>query len=563
MENTAVLPKNHETLVSRYRKVIRVLLKYGFEDIVAHPPFNRFIPKSDRLVPHREGHSVFSYSRPERIRLVCEELGTTFIKFAQIASNRPDLLPEDIIDELKCLQDQSEAVPWYEIKEILYKELPEDPDTLFKYIEHTPIAAASIAQAHRAAFHDGTEVILKVQRPGIAQTIEMDIMILHKLAGFLEHQFEQYRAFQPIDLVKMFEKSIRKELKFSFEASNMSRFKELFENDKRIFVPTHFPYLSTDKVICMEYVNGYKITDFEAIEKIGLNGPGLVRTGINLYFKQIFEFGFFHADPHPGNFLVLPTGQICFLDFGMMGTVIDSDKELLADLLLAVHDQDLHYLINTLEKFSAEERIENIKDLEYDIMEFFNDYANQKMLNIDTNEVIRALNSLFFDYKIRIPSNLLLLLKALVMIEGVGLQVDPKYDILENAEYYMGKLFRSKYSIPKFKKGLIRTLGDVTKLATNLPLDLEEILHKLREGRLHLEFEHKGLDPLYQKLEIVSNRISFTLVLVALILGSSIVVFAKIPPFVFNISLLGFIGYIFCLFFALRLMISITKHGKF
>ena len=555
--------KKEKTVAGRYREVIRILMKYGFEDLVAHPPFNRLIPKSDRLVPHREGKSVFEFSRYERMRMVCEELGTTFIKFAQIASNRPDLLPEELISEVTKFQDQVKRQPWDEIRSVLIEEFGRKPEDIFWRIDRTPIATGSIAQVHKAKLKDGRDVVLKIQRPQIREEVKNDILILKRISALLEEKFESTHAYQPRELVRMFEKSIRKEMHFANEAANMKHFKELFKWDQRIYVPEFYPEYSTDRIICMEYINGLKITDLEGIKKLGLNGPKIAEIGINLYFKQIFDFGFFHADPHPGNFLVLANGKICFLDFGMMGNVVDSDKELLGDLLLAVHDRDLNYLKNSLEKFSKEGRIENAKDLEYDIMEFFNEYSNMNIGQVDGNEVIKGLNSLFFDYKIRIPSNLLLLLKALVIVEGVGLQVDPNYNVLGNIEYYVQKLLLKKYSVHKLKTGLVRAVGDFKNLAFNLPTDLEQIIHKLREGKLHLEFEHRGLEELYRKMEIVSNRLSFTLVLTALILGSSIMVVAKTPPYIYNISAFGFIGFVLSAFFALRLMISILKHGKF
>jgi ubiquinone biosynthesis protein len=539
------------------------LAKYGFEDLMAHPPFNRFLPKSERLIPVRDGRPVVEFTRYQRIRMVCEELGATFIKFAQIASNRPDVLPEDLIAELAQFQDHGPAVPKEAVKEVLEEELKRPLEEIFEHINYKPIASASMAQVHRARLRGGKEVVLKVQRPGIQWTIEEDIIILRQLAQMLEHYFPQYEAFQPLELVKMFERSIRKELKFTVEATNVRRFQQQFKGNEAIYVPDVYPEFTTDRVLCMEYIDGVKITDVAALEGFGMTGPELALKGIGLYFEQVFEHGFFHADPHPGNIFVLPDKKVCFIDYGMMGTVIESDKELLADLLLSVHNQEVAGLRKALLKFASDDKKIDVKSLDYDIIDFFTEYSNMTIDEIEGEEIIQALNSLFFDYKIKVPSNLLLLLKALVIIEGVGLTLDPKYNIIKNIEPYVRRLLEHKYAPAKLRKNMTKAVGDLSRLATTLPEELESIIRKVRQGKLHIEFEHKGLTPLYEKMETVSNRIAFTLLLVALILGSSIIVVANVPPFVYNIPLVGFIGFLISGFLALRLLFSIMRHGNF
>nr|AWJ66129.1 ubiquinone biosynthesis monooxygenase UbiB [uncultured bacterium] len=551
------------SLRKRYQKVIYTLFKYGFEDIVAHPPLNRLVPKSKRLIPQRDGKSVLSFTRYERMRMVCEELGTTFIKFAQIASNRPDLLPEELIEEMVKFQDDALPVPVPTIKEILKEEYERPLEELFEEIDYTPLASASMAQVHRARLIGGKEVVLKIQRPEIVDTIETDIIILKQLVRVIENYFPHYASFQPMELVKMFEKSIHKELNFKLEMANLQQFQSNFAGHEDIYTPRGFPEFSTQRILCMEYIDGVKITDLEALAKIGLSGPDLALKGINLYFIQVFDHGFFHADPHPGNIFVLKNKDICFIDYGMMGQVVDSDKELLADLLLAVYDRDVDDLKRALLHFSWKEQQIDEKMLEYDIIEFFSNYSDITLESIDGNEIIAALNSLFFEYKIKVPSNMLLLLKALVIIEGVGLHLDPHYNIIKNIEPYVRRLVQQKYSPEKLSRNFIRTMGDTSQLLRELPDDLKAVVHKMKQGKLHIEFEHKGLEPLYKKMEIVSNRISFTLLLAALIIGSSLMVIADTPPHIYRISVLGFAGFIISGLLALRLLYSIIRNGFF
>jgi ubiquinone biosynthesis protein len=551
------------TLIGRYEKVIGVLVKYGFADVALHPPFSRFVPKWKRLIPKHDGHPVTEFTRYERMRMVCEELGTTFIKFAQIASNRPDILPEELVEELQKFQDHALPVPIEDIKATLEGELGEKLQKSFESIDYEPIASASMAQVHRAKLVGGQEVVLKVQRPGIGDTVELDIHILKSLARFVEERFDKFDAYQPIELVKMFETSIQKELDFTLEAGNMRRFEEQFRGNPDIYVPTVFPELCTEKVLCMEYIAGIKCTDLEALKQIGMTGQQLALKGINLYFEQVFDHGFFHADPHPGNIFVLPDQRVCFIDYGMMGSVMEPDRELLADLLLAVHDHDTEGMKAALLQFSWDEEKIDQKSLEYDINEFFQNYSNIGIADIDSNEVMAALNSLFFDYKIRVPSNLLLLLKALVIIEGVGLMLDPKYNIIENIHPYVSRLLRRKYSPIKLSKRMAKTLGELSKLATSLPEDMEEVIEKIKRGKLHVEFEHKGLEPLDSALDVASKRISLGLVLGALILGSSMLVIADVPPHYNNIPVVGVIGFVLSGLFGLRWMASIWRQGKF
>lgn len=553
------------SLISRYETVIGVLMKYGFADIIAHPPLNRFVPASGRWAPHLHGRSILEYTRYERMRMVCEELGTTFIKFAQIASNRPDLLPEELLNELENFQDNVPAVHPAAIKLVFVQEFGQPPEELFAEFDCNPIASASMAQVHYGRLKDGTEVVFKVQRPGIRQIIELDIQILRQLANLIESYFPQYQSFQPNELVTMFEDSIHKELHFRHEASSLVRFRNNFKGNPDIHVPACYPEFSTDRIICLEFIRGYKITDLEALNALDLTGTELALKGISLYFEQVFDHGFFHADPHPGNIFILPDKRVCFVDYGMMGVVLDSDKILMANLLLAIADRDILGLKRALLKFGKIEKLPDDKDkeLEYDLEEFLTEYTSMTLEDIEGTEVMAAVNRLFFNYKIRIPPNLLLLIKALVIIEGVGLKLDPHYNIIENITPFVRRLLARKYEPARLGRQAIRAAGDAVRMLTALPEDVMEVMRKIRQGRLHIEFEHTGLEPFYKALDQVSNRLAFAILVAALILGSALLVIAHIPPYIYGISALGFFGFIISGLLAIRLIWSILKHGNF
>ncbi|MBR9920654.1 MAG: AarF/ABC1/UbiB kinase family protein [Bacteroidetes bacterium] len=543
----------------RYEKVFATLIKYGFEDILSHPPFNKITPQTNILVPSREGRKVSQFTRYERIRLVCEELGTSYIKFAQIASNRPDLLPDELILELEKLQDKAPEVAISDIKKILKEELPRPMSELLEWFDEKPLASASIAQVHRARLIGGKEVVLKIQRPGIRNQIAADVAILKNIVSIIESRFPQYLVYQPRELVKMFEQSITEELSFRMEATNVVQFQEMFHDNEEIFIPALYRELSTDSVLCLEYVEGCKITDLEKLNQFGISGPELALRGIRLYFEQVFEFGFFHADPHPGNIFVLEDGRIALLDYGMVGSVIEKDKIHFAKLLLAIYNQDVQGLKKAILKFSTGLSKEKERELEYDIIYFLRQYSSVALEDIDGKEVMQGLNALFFDYKLKIPSNLLLLLKALVIMEGIGLKLDPQYDIIKNIGPYVQRLLSKKYNPIRLQKDLFHRIEETNALLNELPEDIREILQKIKSGKLHIEFEHKGLQPSAEILSSSIHKLSYTFLIVAVILASAMIIAAKIPPIIYNVSALGLFGFGISAILVIKMLFVLRK----
>lgn len=545
----------------RYREVLSILLKYGFADVVSHTYFSKLVPKNEKWVPTREGHSVFEFSRYERLRLAFEELGTSYIKFGQIASNRPDLLPQDLIDEFEKFQDHVAPIDAALIKQTLEANFKQPLEELFADINYTPLASASMSQVHRATLPSGEKVVLKVQRPDIIENIEADIYILYNMAEFVEKHFPESKSFQPVGLVRMFERSIMKELNFRGEAANIIRFQRNFAGNDFIYVPNVYPALCTKHVLTMEYIEGFKVTNLKELEHYGISRSQLALDGINLYFEQVFDHGFFHADPHPGNFFVLPNKKVCFIDFGMMGTIIEKDKILLGDMMLAMARRDSKTLIKVLKEFAGGE-IQNLNDLEYDVMDFFEEYPDKSLDEIEPNEVMEGLNHMFFTYKIKVPQNLLLLLKALVMIEGVGLFLDPKYNIIKNMEPYVERLIARKYSPDKLLRDAYETSMDFIETFRAFPTDVREIMQKMKQGKVHFDVESPSIDRFNHDFNTVANRIAFAIVVAAMILGSALIIHADIPPHYHNVPVLGVAAFIVAAFFALRLLRAISKHGK-
>lgn len=544
----------------RYRQILKVLVKYGFEDIVAHTRFKGLNWRS--ILPDRDGIPALQYSRYERIRLVCEELGPTFIKFGQILSNRPDIIHKDLIVELEKLQDHVPAVPFEELKPKLEREFKKPLDEIFTFIDEKPLASASIAQVHRVKLIRGDEAVLKIQKPFIRRSVAADIEIMRDLAKIIERNFPESAVMQPVELVNTFEKAIKREMNFVLEAASMKRFAQNFSLDSRIYVPRVYDEYTTQKVICQEYINGRKLTDIEAIKASGLTPKDAAKIGLDLYFIQVFDFGFFHADPHPANIFIMPDGRLCFIDFGMMGTLTLDDQYILGDLMFYLHSEDVKNLADTVQAMARENVIQKREEFEQELREFLEAAHTTSISEVELSAILEGLRKVMYDYKIRISANFHLLMRALIIIEGVGLTIFPDYNLMEEVQPYARKIMAKRYSPAELFKRLYGSIQEMGELILELPNDIREVFQKLKQGKLHVEFEHKGLDPMMNRMDIVGNRVAFAIVVGSMILGSAIVIHSGIPPHYQDVPILGVGAFILAALFAIRLLYAIMKHGK-
>ncbi|MFD2914596.1 ABC1 kinase family protein [Psychroserpens luteus] len=326
------LPKKREII--RYNTLFSVLTKYGFEDVMASGKLKILVPNS-YLKSHPDTQKLLAFTKYERIRMVLEELGPTYVKLGQIFSNRDDMLPPDLIKELEKLQDHVPVLKHFNVNEVVEKELGITILEHFQSINTEPLAAASLAQVHKAQLLTGKQVVLKIQRPDIKDIIEADILVMKQVARSLQKYSKKAKAFQPMRIVDAFEKSIKEELQFLKEVGNMERFAKDFEGNESIYVPKAYRELCTDQLICMEFIDGVKVSEIKTLNSLNIDTTKVAKVGVDLYLKQVLDHGFFHADPHPGNIFVLPeTEKICFIDFGMMGIIMPNDKDALSDLLL-------------------------------------------------------------------------------------------------------------------------------------------------------------------------------------------------------------------------------------
>lgn len=482
--------KNQTLKLKRTARLTQILTKYGFQELLGKRSDSR--GKEVETVAN-EGRSVY-----ERIRLAIEELGPTFVKFGQTLSSREDLLPAELITELKKLQDR---VPPEDIDAIPYieEQLGIEALAVFREIDPTPIASASIAQVYRAWLADGSPVILKVKRPHIRTTVESDLLILRDIVYFLSDYSLTVRQINLKHILRTFQKTLTEELSFIHEAKNIAQFEQSFrEHDKVQCMYTHAD-LCNDDILCISWIEGAKITDKPKLLQYGLDPEHVVDTGLELFLTQVLEHGFFHADPHPGNILVTPTGKITFLDLGAMGRMLPSDQTLLEDFITCFINKDAEGLIYTIKKMAIHIQIDNEKNLRREILELFEMVNDHTLENIDIKSFFSTFSNILNQNNIIMPEHIYLLVRGIVLIEGIGRELMPELNILQKIEPYISQIIRRKLSVENLQKEISRKLQDSYRLLNQAPHTLKNIAQRLEQGDLTLQVHNPDLQVLQRQ----------------------------------------------------------------
>jgi ubiquinone biosynthesis protein len=549
--------------IRRYRTILGVLIKYGFGHFVEQLNIDYYLELGKRLVTlDKIPKDLERLSQPQRLRLVMEELGPTFIKLGQLLSTRPDVLDKAYILEFSKLQDKVPAVSFEEINAQILRELGYPAEELFAEFSTKPLAAASIAQVHRGKLKSGEEVVFKVRRPGIVKIVETDIDVLMGLAYLIEQHVPTVALYDPVGLVKEFRRSIMRELNFTREGRTVDRFAVNFAESETVYTPKIFWDYTGDIVLTMEYVDGIKISALEDLTAQGYDLKEIARRGADAFLKQVLDFGLFHADPHPGNVFILPDQVICMLDYGMVGRLGQDLKDQLIDLLQALLNRDVNRIISQLLYSGELTDDSDMKNLRRDLHDFIEDYYDIVLQDIKVGKLLTEFIEILTHHRIHFPADFMILAKALVIMEGVGRQLDPEFNMINHMRPYVNKLVFERFSPKNISEQAGRIVQAYSSLAKNLPQDIKEFVNRLNRNQFKIDLEHRGLEKLVTDLDRSSNRVSFAVVIGSLIVGSSLVMQIDKGPMILGFPLLGLLGYSIAGFLGLWLAIGILRSGR-
>jgi ubiquinone biosynthesis protein len=535
--------KNSIYELKRTKDIIFVLAKYGFGDLVESlgipVPFKKNRPK---------------LSRNERIRKAIEELGPTFIKLAQLLSLRPDLIPIDLAKEFEKLQDNVTPVPFEEIKVVIEEEFNQNIEEYFVG-EFTLLASASIGQVYKATLKTGELVAVKVLKPGIEEKIYADINILLRLAKIAREKLLVY-GIDSVRIVEEFAKSIKKELDFNIEALNLKRFSANFKNNPNIKVPKL--YFSSKRLIIMEYIDGIKISDIEKLKKSGYDLKDITKKGFDLVCEQIFIHRFFHADPHPGNLMVYK-GKIVFLDFGIMGRLSEEDRRYFIELIFYVIKNQEEKAAEYILKLSKAPPNIDVSSFKKEAADIISTYFYSSLKNVELKALMEDLLRIMNRYKIAFKEDNYLLMKALVTMEGVGKRLYPDFNAAEEIKPFIIKVYKKEFSIFNIIKKSHEINLSIIEFFNKTPSNINEIIDKLKNGELKIEFEHIGLEELEETTKNSFNRLSLAIIIASILIGSSMLLSFYVPPLIGHISILGLGGFIFAFVLGVLLILAIIK----
>ena len=544
----------------RYGEILNVLIKYGFGDLVDVLNIKQHIEIGIEKITGKEPERIAKLSRPERVRMTLEELGPTFVKLGQLLSTRPDLIPLEYVQELSKLQDNVPAFPYDEVRAAVKAETGRFPEEIFGSFDQTPIAAASLGQVHKAILKHTEEVVaVKVQRPNIQQTIEVDLGIMLHLASLMERHVTEIEAFHPTQAVNEFARSIEEELDYTLEASHIEHFARQFLDDETVYIPKVYRYLSTQRFLVMEFIDGIKASDLDRLKQDGYDLQEIASRGADSILKQISVFGFYHADSHPGNIFILPNNVICFIDFGMMGRIGQQEREDFTDFVELLINKDENKIVDALLKLTNYAEDPNRSELQRDLMEFIDRYAYLPLKKLEIARMLQSVLEILTKQGMSLKPDLYLMIKALSIAEGLGRSLDPEFEIVNHAKPFFRNIKASRYTPKRIAGDLVDSGTELLRLFKEIPGEVREVLKNVRDGKLKIEIEYRALDRTLYRLDLISDRIASAIVLASLIVGSSIIILSKTPPTWHDMPVIGLVGFLIAAVWGLT---SILRSGR-
>ncbi|NRG46140.1 AarF/ABC1/UbiB kinase family protein [Bacillus sp. CRN 9] len=557
--------KNRFRHIHRYREIAVAFSRNGFGFLVKELGLHEVLslPKRMQVKNKSEPHSK---TTGERIRLFLEELGPTFVKVGQIASTRPDIIPQDIIIELEKLQEHVHAFPFAEVKKIVEHELGEDLNVLFREFHEEPLGSASIGQVHYAVLHSGEEVAVKVQRPHIEKGMKTDLEILQEIARIAEQKLEWAANYKVEAIVKEFSNALLNELNYSLEGRNAERISKQFKDNPHYRIPNVFWEYTTKKVLTMECVKGKSLLEVEQLQREGYNTKLLAERVVQGLFQQILVEGIFHADPHPGNVCALPGNVIVFMDFGMVGRLTAEMKTNFASLIIAMMRQSTEGVIKAIIRMGVVPDDVDMELLKSDVDLLRDKYYDIPLSQVSLGEAVNDLFSVANHHHIHIPTDLTLVGKSLLTMEGLVEKLDPEISIVKIAEPFGRKLIVDMYRPDHLAKDAVDHLGEYVDIFRDTPRNLKQIISLIKKGKIPLELVLPDSEKFLTRIDRISNRLAFSIVLLAfsiimvgLIIGSAL---GRQSSMLWNIPAVE-IGFVIALLMFLFLIYSIFRAGRF
>lgn len=547
--------------IRRYRQIVRILFKYGFDHLLEYFNISSKVATGRRFL-RKPASKLATLSPAERMRMALEELGPTFIKLGQILSTRPDIIPRQFVDEFAKLQDMVPPFGVEEVHQQILKELHGGIDDLFSFFDNTPIAAASIAQVHRATMLTGEEVIVKIRRPNIIDQVETDIDALAWLAQLIEKHISNREVYEPTALVREFARTIRREMDFTKEGHTIEKIAANFSGDSTLYFPKVYWNNSSRGVLTLEYIEGIKVSDHEALVAAGMDLQEIARRGVNAIMKMVLEDGFFHGDPHPGNVFIMPANVICLLDYGMVGRLDEQLKNYLLDVMIAIIKKDVDEVIELLLQSGDLSDNLNMRNLRRDLSELIDSYYEIPLKEIEIGKMYGEFIDVVTTHQIKLHADLMLLFKTLITVEGMGRELDPGFDMVEHLQPFIEKAIKARLSPRNIDKFLKENLKPYFKLARTLPKDIGNFFNRANRNNFKINLEHKGLDRLIAEIDKSINRLSSSLIIAALIVGSSIVMQIDKGPKLMGFPLFAFMGYSIAGMIGFIWLIAIIRSGR-
>ncbi len=537
--------------VNRLREILTVLSKYGLADWISRLDID--IVKS--WIKGRDGAGLTGMSHESRIRLALAELGTTFIKLGQMLSTRADLIGPALAKELSALQEDAPADSFEAARGIVESELGQPLAELYAEFDAKPLASASIAQVHRAKLRAGPAVVVKVQHAGIEARIRTDLDILVGLAELAEQFVPEWRRYRPRATAAEFQRVLLRELDFGREERNLQQFAANFAGNTGVCFPQPFAEFSTGRVLTMQYLEGIKLAEPQRLRGVGYDLAEIARRGAELYLEMIFRDGFYHADPHPGNFLVLPGGVIGILDCGMVGRIDDDMREQIEDMLLAIVNRDAVRLTTIVTRLGAIPPQLDQAGLSNDVAELVGYHGTRALDNFNVGQALTDMTEIIRRYQIVLPTSIALLIKVLIMLEGTSKLLHPQFSMTELIQPYRKKLLLRRLSPARHLQKIRRLYHEWEHLGEVFPRALVDVLQSVQSGRFDVNLEHRRLEPSI-------NRLVLGMLTSALFLGSALLWSRQVPPLIGETSIFGAAGSVFSMLLGLRLIWAIKKSGK-